>query len=82
MSADQDWIDSFNETTLGGLLGSSSDISNYSTLIADSTNQMNEALGKAASTYFVNADKALTTYGSSLKTFGSQVSSTTNNIVS
>jgi hypothetical protein len=42
---------------------------------------MNESLGAAASTYFVNADKALKTYGSSLKTFGSTVSSTTSNII-
>ena len=81
ISADQDWVDSFRETTLGGLVGSASEISDYSTLIADSTNKMNEALKAAASTYFVNADKALKTYGSSLKTFGSTISSTTNNII-
>lgn len=82
MSADQDWVDSFSETTLGGLIGSTSDISDYSILIADSTNKMNEALSAAASTYFVNADKALKTYGSSLKTFGSTVTTTTNGIIS
>lgn len=81
ISADSEWIDSFKETTLGGLIGSGSDISNFSTLITQSTNEMNEALGKAASTYFVNADKALNTYGSSLKGFGATVSMTTSNII-
>jgi len=81
ISADSEWIDSFKETTLGGLIGSGSDISNFSALITQSTNEMNEALGKAASTYFVNADKALNTYGSSLKGFGATVSTTTSNII-
>ena len=81
ISAHEDWIDSFRETTFGGLLGSSSDISNYSDVIANSTDKMNEALGKAASTYFVNADKALNTYGTSLKEFGTTANVTTNQII-
>jgi hypothetical protein len=78
ISAHEDWVDSFRETTLGGLLGSSSDISNYSDVITSSTDKMNEALGKAAFTYFVNADKALNNYGTSLKEFGTTASATTN----
>jgi hypothetical protein len=41
-------------------------MSDYSTMIAESTNQLTGELVNAATTYFTNANSALETYGTSL----------------
>jgi hypothetical protein len=38
LSLTQNWIDSFKETTLGGLIGSGSQMSDYFSIINNSTN--------------------------------------------
>ena len=80
ISEAEDWVDTFGETTLGTLLGSNAALSDYTSLIGNMSNLLAGDLASAAATYFTNADKALQTYGTSLKGFKNMLSTTTNSI--
>ena len=80
ISANQDWIDNYSETTLGMLMSSSATTSDFADSILGLSSILINDLGNSAVTYFANVETAMNKYGSSISGFGSTVTSTVNNI--
>jgi membrane-associated HD superfamily phosphohydrolase len=73
LSDAQDWIDSYRETTLGNLLGSESDLSNYVINFQDALDELTQSLRRAAGDYYSNIDAAFAAAGMTKAEFASYV---------
>lgn len=82
ISANQDWADSYSETTLGALMDSESKTSDFANVIFNLSNMFTDELGMSAQNYFANAEMAMNKYGTSIKNFGTTATSTMTNISS
>ena len=82
ISANQDWADSYSETTLGALMDSESKTSDFANVIFNLSNMFTDELGTSAQNYFANAEMAMNKYGTSIKNFGTTATSTMTNISS
>lgn len=82
ISANQDWADSYSETTLGALMDSESKTSDFANVIFNLSNMFTDELGMSAQNYFANAEMAMNKYGTSIKNFGTTATNTMTNISS
>ena len=82
ISAAENWVDTFRESTIGTLLSSESIMSSFSDTFLGLTDQMSESLAEAAVQYFTNVDVALGKYGTSIDKFNVTIKDTMDNITS
>lgn len=82
ISAASDWVDTFKESTLGGLLDADTLMSNFGDTILGLADEFNKSLSAAGKNYFTNVEESLNTYGTSIKGFDSMITDATANISS
>ena len=82
ISADENWIDSFKETTLGYLTQSESVFSDFGTRITSYAATLAEQLSGAAGSYFSQIEETLKAYDTSIAGFGAHITGTYNDIQS
>lgn len=80
ISAADDWVDTFRESTLGGLLDADTLMSNFGDTILGLADELNKKLATAGSNYFSNVEDAMIKYGTSIDGFKTTVTTATGEI--
>lgn len=73
ISDTKDFVTSFKDSILGGLVASESDTANFTDLIKGSVNTLTEQLLAAANTYYENVQNAMNAADTSVEDFGNDV---------
>lgn len=80
ISAASDWVDTFKESTLGGLLDADTLMSNFGDTILGLADELNKKLSAAGANYFTNVESAMNKYGTSIDGFKNTVTTATGEI--